>query len=1098
MSPAQPSPLSTELRLALAMRGGVSLAVWMGGSCCEVAALRSQEGVYGPLLKACEYEDVTVDVLAGTSAGGLNGVLLACHLVYGMPFGQGVRDVWLELGDLESLLRDTARPGSVPDSLLRGDEVFYPRLRAKLEQLIAAGSPPPEPPAALRLILTATRLRPRPDRVRPTLGQPLLTGRSRAYFRFRHRTIADPSAPPLTDFPTGAGKAEALNRLAYAARASSSFPGAFEPARPVTGTPPRAATEPPEPPNLWGISSETGYPDPASGGRVELVDGGLLDNIPVAWALRAIAGSPADRSVDRWLLFLQPVPPYPAAPEEAQDPGRVTRLLRLALKSFAVRAGAESLLDDAAEFQAVEDTVARREGLTGVLPATLGQCVEAATGRLAAYRRLAGSAEARRLVRLLQDPVEVTGADPLPLPGGPGPLDALDTEDGDRSVAFLARVRSVGEQWVLPEGASFATIPSDGRSPMTLARCLRLLLEWICAFERSGQTGNLPLLTECRTRLYAHRLAVATFIAARDRAVLHAFTTGLAAGTVDPLVLMGWATDQLDPVLPAPPTDGRWDTWAARLACKAAEPEAPCSEPPADAAGDPAGDSTAEPPSPGEALYARLWESLVELGRDIGLAMCPGQGGPPPEPLPGFGALHQAAALGTEGMETVLAAAEVLLGPLHPDPLAEPVSVGFHTVSAANASWATERLLGPKPPKELVEGKLSGNQLSNFSAFLSARWRLGDWIWGRLDAAASLVRVAATDRRLEQAFGNPTAPGLFDEVAARLAPSLGWLPGQLGDGAGPDGEAAATAALARLWAGTPSGPEPWDRLRHLLTQIRQREILAQELPMVAALVRMPGDGNRPQVPQDPPEAEFDTALKTFSSIGSESLPSLLRAPDPRRAALRAGLLAWPALQPSGERFARLPRALLGLLKPFLCLPEVFALVAPLWAAFAASLAWVGIAFSAGSWFSPPGHTVLICAFVPALAVGMRIRTAGEGVPRALGRLSLALLPAALLAVLLCAVADVCPASGADGLPHSMRWLIVGATMTATAGAALYVGSDGDRHWEAMAGVAVAAGVLAFFLQSRAPGMGPWWAVLILYAVLGMVSAALNWLRARAW
>ncbi|WP_412075731.1 DUF3376 domain-containing protein [Streptomyces xanthophaeus] len=1108
MSPAQPSPLSTELRLALAMRGGVSLAVWMGGSCCEVAALRHQEGVYGPLLDACAYEDVTVDVLAGTSAGGLNGVLLACHLVYGMPFGQGVRDVWLELGDLESLLRGTSLPGRVPDSLLRGDEVFYSRLRAKLEQLIAAGPTPPEPPAALRLILTATRLRPRPDRVRPTLGQPLLTGRSRAYFRFRHRTVEDPSAPFLTDFPTDGGKAEALNRLAYAARASSSFPGAFEPARPVTGMPPTDATEPPQPPNLWGISSETGYPDPASGGRVELVDGGLLDNIPVAWALRAIAGSPADRSVDRWLLFLQPVPPCPAVPEEAEAPGRVTRLLRLALKSFAVKAGAESLLDDAAEFQAVEDTVARREGLTGVLPATLGQCVEAATARLAAYRGLAGSAEARRLVRLLQDPVEVTGADPLPLPGGPGPLDALDTEGGDRSVPFLARVRSLGDHWVLPEGASFVAIPRGGRSAMTLARCLRLLLEWICAFERSGRTGNLPLLTECRARLYAHRLAVATFIAARDRVVLHAFTTGLAAGTRDPLVLMGWATTRLDLVLPAPPADGRWDTWAARLACKAADPAAPCPEPPAYATAEPAAYATAdavadadpaatEPPTPGDALYACLWQSLVELGRDIGLAMCPAPGGPPPAPLPGFGALHEAAALDTDAVRNVLAAAEVLLGPLYPDPLAEPVSVDFHTISAADTSWATERLLPARSPKELVEGKLSGNQLSNFSAFLSARWRLGDWTWGRLDAAASLVRVAATDSRLERAFGNPAGPGLFDEVAARLAPSLGWLPGQLGDAAGPNGEAAATTALARLWEDTPDGAEPWDRLRHLLTQIRQREILAQELPTVAALVRMPGGGNRPLVPQDPPEPDFATALKTFASIGSERLPSLLRAPDPRRTALRVGLLAWPALQPSGKRLARLPQAALGLLKPFLCLPEVFALVAPLWAAFAASLAWVGIAFSAGSWFSPPGHTVLICAFAPALAVGMRIRTAGEGVPRALGRLCLALLPAVLLAVLLCVVAELCPASGADGLPHPMRWLIVGATMTAAAGAVLYVGSDGDTHWEAMAGVAVVAGVLAFFLQSRAPGMGPWWAVLILYAVLALVSTALNWLRPRA-
>ncbi|MFG2749657.1 DUF3376 domain-containing protein [Streptomyces xanthophaeus] len=1105
MTPAEPSPLSKELRLALAMRGGVSLAVWMGGSCCEVAALRNKDGIYGPLLRDCGYEDVTVDVLAGTSAGGLNGVLLACHLVYGMPFDAGVRDVWLELGDLESLLRRAARPGRVPDSLLRGDAAFYQGLRAKLELLIERGSPPEQPPAALRLILTATRLRARPDRVRPTLGQPLLTGRSRAYFRFRHRTAADPAAAALTDFPTGAGRPEALNRLAYAARASSSFPGAFEPARPVTGTPPTGPTHVPDPPNLWGISSETGYPDPGSGGRVELVDGGLLDNIPVAWALRAIAGSPADRSVDRWLLFLQPVPPYPSAPGETEEPGRVTRMLHLALKSFAVKAGAESLLDDAAEFQAVEDTVARRAALTGVLPPTLVQCAQAAAGGLDGYREQTGGAEARRLVRLLQDPVEVTGADPLPLPSGPGPLDALDTGGGDGSVPFLKRLRTLGGHWVLPEGMPFVRIADQGRSPMTPARSLRLLLQWICTFERTGRTGNVPLLTECRTRLYAHRLAIATLIAARDRALLTAFRAGLAAGLLDPVALVRSAAVRLDGVLPPlPDTDGEWDRWAARLAARAAGPGT-ATEPmvaPGAQPGAPAGPSGASPgASPGEELYARLWRSLADLGRDIGLAMSPGPGAGPVPPAAGFAALHEAAALGSAGMTTALTAAEVLLGPLCPDPLAEPAPVSFHTISAANTSWASESLLGDRAPKELVEGKLSGNQLSNFSAFLSARWRIGDWAWGRLDAAASLVRVAATDERLAQVFEDPGAPGFFDDVVAALAPSLGWLPGQLWPAGVPDGAdtgaGPVTAALTRLWEGTPDGP-PWDRLRHLLIQIRQREILAQELPVISALVGAPGGGDRPLVPQDPPDVEFDAALKDFKGIGAENVPALLRAPDPRRALLRAGLLAWPALQPSGRRLARVPQVVLGLLKPFLCLPAVLALVAPLWAAFAASLAWVGVAFGAGAWFSPPGHLVLLCAFVPGLVGGMAVRAGGEGALRALRRLGLALLPATLFAVLLCAVCDVCPSAGPDGLPPGVRSLIVGAAMAAVAGGALYVGSDGETHWEAMAGVAVTAGVLAFFLQSLVPGTGTnaWWPVLVLYAVLFLVTAALSWLRPR--
>ena len=88
------------------MRGGVSLAVWMGGACQEIEALRrsarSQPGqaaskVYRALLDRADYNKVVVDVLAGTSAGGLNAVLLSCALLYDMPFDAHVRDLWLRI-----------------------------------------------------------------------------------------------------------------------------------------------------------------------------------------------------------------------------------------------------------------------------------------------------------------------------------------------------------------------------------------------------------------------------------------------------------------------------------------------------------------------------------------------------------------------------------------------------------------------------------------------------------------------------------------------------------------------------------------------------------------------------------------------------------------------------------------------------------------------------------------------------------------------------------------------------------------------------------------------------------------------------------------
>lgn len=387
MTGTRPGPRSSELRLALAMRGGVSLAVWMGGACCETSRLRDASpespvvpgtAVYRKLLEGCQYRSVDIDVLAGTSAGGLNGVLLACNLVYGMPFGAGVRDVWLRLGDLEDLLRRPALGGLetllrrrtlfvLPDSLMRGDEFFYEELRAAMEKLMGEAPRGFKASTSLRLILTATRLRPRNDRVRPTLGQPLLVGRSDAYFHFRHRG-------GLTDFPTDVeARKEALKRLAYAARTSSSFPGAFEPGRLFVGNEPPWPPEDPPRVDMRGISSETGYPDERLNGCAEFIDGGLLDNIPVAWAVRAIAGTPVTRKADRWLLFLQPVPPFPPEPVKGAGPG-ATRLVRIAAKSLAVKSGAESLYDDALALRAASDTTQLTRGITRALPRTSPPC----------------------------------------------------------------------------------------------------------------------------------------------------------------------------------------------------------------------------------------------------------------------------------------------------------------------------------------------------------------------------------------------------------------------------------------------------------------------------------------------------------------------------------------------------------------------------------------------------------------------------------------------------------------------------------------------------------------------------------------------------
>ena len=1124
MSPAKPGNRSTELRLALAMRGGVSLAVWMGGACREAAALRQAAGagpgagagagagtragaehdIYRVLLKNCGYEKVTIDVLAGTSAGGLNGVLLACHLVYGMRFDKEVRNLWLDLADLESLIRPS-RPGSTPDSLLRGDEVFYTRLLTQLRRLICAA--PSEPTAAsVRLILTTTRLKPRPDWVRPSLGQPLPVGQSRAYFRFRHRNSEGTPSPELTDFFPADGLMQAASRLAYAARTSSSFPGAFEPAQPVVARPPTADTPAFPPVNMWGISSETGCPDSASEGRVELVDGGLLDNIPVAWAIRAIAGAPAQRRVDRRLLFLQPVPPYPPEPVKEDGQRRATRLARLALESLTIKTGAESLLDDAAEFQQAQAAVERHKGLAGLLPFSLRGCRDAADAQMASYRDRVGGSEAERLVRLLENPIDITGPDPLPLPSTVGPLARLDARTTAGSVPYLAWLRSVGGELVLPQGepvpsekAEFATIPGRGRSPMALARAVRLLLDWVAAFEAEERTGDQEQLALCRQRLYACRYAVATLIAARDRLILRGFTDGLAAEAIAPMHVMAQVAGRLRSAMPAVPTSLEpvaWEAWAALLAARTAGPETP----------DPVAPVGTAPVH--DALYTDLWNRLGELGRDIGRAMSPGRrilGKRTTDPVRGFEAFHEAASQQSTGMVNALAAAEVLLGPLRPDPLAEPTEIGFHVISAANTSWATERLLGkPSSARELVDGKLSGNQLSNFAAFLSTRWRMSDWTWGRLDAAASMVSVVATDERLDDVFGGLSDKELIEKLAALIPRNR--LRCQT-DSFEPSTEPSAPGTvpccvtdfchLWDLWQKTAAEGRTstrWDRLRHLLVELRQREILHEELPMVAAL-RDQGRGNdRPPIPQEPTSFDFDDAMNAFRDIGAETVPQLLRKREPRRAAVRLGLLAWSALQPSGRRWAIPVRAVMIVLKPLVWLPPVFSTLAPLPTLAAAALLWLVVAYSGGAWFSPPGHGFLIGVFAIPL-FGLWCVTAKRSWRHwrwwLLGPLKVLawLAPAVIGAVLMWVVFEKRPAASTLADTDWLRRWPMGVGALLATGILMYVASQ--RNWHIALTAVVGSGVTVL-LQSFASAKSPWWAVLVTWSVLAVVSLALSW------
>ena len=83
--------------------------------------------------------DVVVDIITGTSAGGINGAALALSQVNKQADLSRLRDLWAEQGRMEQLLRTPFR--GQPASLLKGDEFFLPRLQEALARLTADFEP---------------------------------------------------------------------------------------------------------------------------------------------------------------------------------------------------------------------------------------------------------------------------------------------------------------------------------------------------------------------------------------------------------------------------------------------------------------------------------------------------------------------------------------------------------------------------------------------------------------------------------------------------------------------------------------------------------------------------------------------------------------------------------------------------------------------------------------------------------------------------------------------------------------------------------------------------------------------------------------------
>lgn len=259
VSLSQAESVEREIRFATVMYGGVSLAIYMNGIAQELlhmvrssasraendAPLEGTEMVFRKIAQhlgehgdwdprairnASEGDPLrarfVMDILSGTSAGGINAIFLAKAMARGESIAS-LADLWLDRGDLAQLINDgpstrREKPKSLLDSHLMYDELLdaFNGMDGKAAGTTAPGSRRPLA-TDVDLFITTTDITGLPLMLRLADGV-VWERRHRNVFHLRYSdgsnsAVADHFLSTYNPF------------LAFIARCTSSFPAAFEP-----------------------------------------------------------------------------------------------------------------------------------------------------------------------------------------------------------------------------------------------------------------------------------------------------------------------------------------------------------------------------------------------------------------------------------------------------------------------------------------------------------------------------------------------------------------------------------------------------------------------------------------------------------------------------------------------------------------------------------------------------------------------------------------------------------------------------------------------------------------------------------------------------
>ncbi len=371
-----------ELRLALVCYGGVSLAVYMHGITKEVWRLArasrafhddtvpacASEAVYVELLRAAQATSgvklrVLADIIAGASAGGINGIFLAQAIATGESLDP-LTQLWLDHADIDALLDERAAASwplakiwALPIAWMAArrqtdamdpslDPATRKEIHDKLSRFVRARwfEPPFGGDIFTRLLLDAfdaMASAPQGARLLPD-EHPLDLFVTVTDFH-GHPQMLKLNSPPEIDetehrltigFRDAPGDQDTLDdraSLAFAARATASFPGAFPPftAQELDRVVAKTARRWPDREGFLQRILPRRY---AMGiaDKTVLIDGSVLANAPFRPAIDALKNRPAHREVDRRFVYIDPHPGANAIgfkPNMDKTPGFFTTIL---------------------------------------------------------------------------------------------------------------------------------------------------------------------------------------------------------------------------------------------------------------------------------------------------------------------------------------------------------------------------------------------------------------------------------------------------------------------------------------------------------------------------------------------------------------------------------------------------------------------------------------------------------------------------------------------------------------------------------------------------------------------------------------------------